>query len=83
MDQDREQPMSAEPQLLDPFGYIAPTGDMVIRRGEVSRRAHELYQAIIEEVPPSEERTIAIRKLREARMWANAAIVIHGRTYPL
>jgi hypothetical protein len=41
-----------------------------------------LYAILLERCPRSAERTLAIRKLQEARMWANAAVVFDGRTYP-
>lgn len=38
------------------------------------------YKAVIENVPPCPDRTVALRKIREARMDANSAIT-HGGLY--
>lgn len=37
------------------------------------------FKAIIEHVPPSPDRTVALRKIREARMDCNSAITFKGR----
>jgi hypothetical protein len=34
-----------------------------------------LYDRLVAMVPPSAERQLAIRKLQEARMWTNTAIL--------
>jgi cytosine/adenosine deaminase-related metal-dependent hydrolase len=48
----------------------------------VNLGAQACYDIILQNCPQSAERTLAIRKLQEARMWANAAIVFDGRRYP-
>jgi hypothetical protein len=40
----------------------------------------DAYQAILENCPASAERTLAIRDLQRARMWANAAIAFEGES---
>jgi hypothetical protein len=68
----------------NPMQYI-DTDDVAKIAGfqHVNEAAHHTYLAILANCPRSAERTLAIRKLQEARMWANAAIVFDGRTYPL
>lgn len=34
------------------------------------------YDLLIELVPASADRTLSVRKLQEARMWANAAVLV-------
>ena len=66
----------------DPMRYIdTDDPDQIQGFRDVNRDAKVLYDTILRRCPRSAERTIAIRKLQEARMWANAAIVFDGRTY--
>jgi hypothetical protein len=65
--------------LDDQYTYHPWTADQV-RRGHIVRDVLKAAsQAIIENVPPCSDRTTALRKLREARMDANAAITHGGR----
>ena len=66
----------------NPMQYIDSEGETVERHKRVEVSIGQAYFAILENAPKSAERTLAIRKLQEARMWANAAIVFDGRTYP-
>jgi hypothetical protein len=69
--------------IENPMQYI-DTDDPNKVKGfrSVNAQAYLMYQQILQCCPRSAERTLAIRKLQEARMWANAAIVFDGRTYP-
>lgn len=49
----------------------------------VMQAATVLYDTILGHAPESAERTLAVRKLQEARMWANAAIAFDGQRYRL
>jgi hypothetical protein len=71
-------------EISNPMEYI-DTDDEVKVRGfhDVNAAAKAMYDVLLETCPRSAERTLAIRKLQEARMWANAAIAFDGRTYPL
>lgn len=70
--------------IEDPMAYIDTQDPAVIARyQEVNRYAYMLYRSILDNAPQSAERTLAIRKLQEARMWANAAIAFDGKTYAL
>jgi hypothetical protein len=65
--------------LKDMFEYQPWTIDMQAR-GRLVREALELAAGvIIANVPPSPDRSVAIRKLREARMDANSAITHEGK----
>jgi hypothetical protein len=60
-----------------PFEYHKPDEDQTSRMKQINEYVKDAYETILGNVPESAERTIAIRKLQEARMWANAAIVIN------
>jgi hypothetical protein len=64
----------------DMFLYHAWTPDQVKQGGVVREALATAVKLIIENVPPSPDRTTAIRKIREARMDANSAIT-HGGKY--
>lgn len=59
----------------DPFEYHKPTEDQVLRMSVINDYARGLYNVLLENAPHSRERSLAITKLQEARMWANASIV--------
>lgn len=59
------------------FGYHAPKGDQAARYSHITEQARIFWTTIISSCPPSEERSLALRKLQEARMWANASIAIN------
>lgn len=56
------------------FTYHAPKGDQPKRYGILRSRALGLAEFIQTLCPPSAERTLALRKVEEASMWANASI---------
>jgi hypothetical protein len=70
--------------IANPMRYIDTDDPRVIAHYEaLNEAASQHYLAILENAPRSAERTLAIRKLQEARMWANAAVAFGGKTYPL
>jgi len=73
--------MTAVDETLNPMRYIDSHGEMVERHKLVEEAVTTAYRAILDACPRSAERTLAVRKLQEARMWANASIVFDGRTY--
>lgn len=58
-----------------PFEYQKPTDDQAQTMLNVNELLRRSYDVIVEAVKPSAERTLAIRKLQEARMWVNVAIL--------
>lgn len=60
------------------FTYHAPSDDDVQRLIKIRAAALLLAEAIEENAPACADRTVAIRKVREAVMTANAAIVLKG-----
>ncbi len=59
------------------FNYHPPVGNQPEKYAEINRKALEFAHAINDICPGSAEATIAIRKVQEARMQANAAIALH------
>lgn len=68
-----------KPEIADPFAYIPPTPAMQPCFEAVADSIAQAYETILEYVPASAERTLAIRDLQRARMWANCAISFEGR----
>lgn len=64
-----------------PFEYQKPTDEQVGRMSMVRELCNQTYQVLLSEVPACAERTLAIRKLEEASMWANKAVVFDGERY--
>lgn len=65
----------------NPFVYQAPTPEHIKAIAAVRAQLETTYECILTMVPPCAERTLAIRKLEEASMWANKAIVFDGERY--
>lgn len=56
------------------FTYHEPKGDQPERYIEIRARAKQLATLISKSCPPSRERSLALTKLEESVMWANASI---------
>lgn len=63
----------------DCFDYHEWTDAQKAQGVEVREALKTAVKVIINNVPPSADRSVAIRKLREARMDANSAITHGGR----
>jgi hypothetical protein len=61
------------------FTYHPPTEEQVVQYGSIRRAARAFALAILESTPPSPDQTVAIRKVREAVMVANASIALNGK----
>lgn len=59
------------------FVYHRPTEDQTERYTELRANAKIFAELIEHNCPPSSERTLALRKLQECVMWANASIAIN------
>ena len=59
------------------FVYHAPFGTQQRRYQAIRDLGGEFASLIFEMCPDSPERTLAIRKLQETSMWANASIAIN------
>ena len=61
--------------LKNRFDYHKPPNDEVALRHETVREAcYKAARAIVIDTPASREQSLALTKLEEAMMWANAAI---------
>lgn len=63
-----------EDQIENNFKYHAPTEGQPEKYERIRAEAKSLALSIAELAPGSRERALAITKLEEAVMWANAAI---------
>jgi hypothetical protein len=66
--------MADELRVEHRFTYHAPKDGQPERYVAIRNRAKELALLIESECPSSRERTIAVNKLDECVMWANASI---------
>ena len=60
--------------LRNRFTYHAPQGDQALRYGEIRSLAREWAQLVDSSCPDSREKSLALTKIEEAMMWANASI---------
>ena len=68
-------PQPTDKERLDAwFTWHPPTEAQKVSYGKINAAARVLAQVIIEETPVCADQSAAIRKVREARMTANAAI---------
>jgi hypothetical protein len=65
-------------EVKDVFDYHKWTDEQIAQGEKVREALGAAFKAIIENVPPSPDRTVALRKIREARMDANSAITHNG-----
>lgn len=65
-----------ETDIDNMFTYHAPTDEQKERYAAVNFAFKTVARVVIDLCPGSAERTIAIRKLQEGRMMANAAIAL-------
>lgn len=56
------------------FTFQPPTPEKVERYNEIRERAFDLARSIVLHCPEGPDREIAVQKVREAVMWANASI---------
>jgi hypothetical protein len=69
-----------EKTIDDAFAYHPWTKEQEAKGTEVRHALALAVKVIVQNVPPSPDRSAAIRKIREARMDANSAIT-HGGKY--
>ena len=61
--------------ISDQFTYHKPTDREAQAMSDISDKAKEIALTCELALKPSAERTLALRKLQEFRMWINAAIL--------
>jgi hypothetical protein len=69
-----DMPEFSDEWVENVFSYHAPKYDQGERYAELRAAGLNLAKKLREEVPPSFELLVALRKLREVIMWANAGI---------
>lgn len=57
------------------LAYAPPTPEQTENLKKMRAAATDFVTAVCENVPPSADRTVALRKIKEALMTANAALV--------
>ncbi len=84
---DPQEAVAESPPLAEPspvpnldwmFDYHKSSEDQVDKYNQISDAAKNLVKIISNTCPVCADRTDAIRKVREARMTANASIALHG-----
>lgn len=73
-----EQRPTVEHQLQEWFTYHPPQGDQQERYVALREAAKVYAEAIVKHVPQCADRTVALRKVREANWTANSAIACGG-----
>lgn len=61
-------------RVANAFIYHAPKEDQIPRYNELRGLGMQMAARIVSLTPPSREQSVALTKLEEAIMWANAAI---------
>ena len=64
-------------QIENIFTYHAPTAEQQVKYKALRAEAKTLAEMINEMCPESREKSLAITKLQELVMWANASIAIN------
>lgn len=59
--------------------YHAPTGTQAARHQALSSALADFLLAIVDNTEPGPERSTAISRAREAKMWASAAVALEGK----
>lgn len=62
------------PKIENAFTYHAPQPGQPEKYQAIREKAKELAYLIVDLVPPSREQSLALTKLEEVSMWANAGI---------
>lgn len=72
---DKYTPNDADGEALQKaFSYHAPTPNQIPRYEHLRSQAKAFATDLLALCPPSRERSLAMTKLEEAVMWANASI---------
>jgi len=72
------RPMSSEEILAELFKYHAPNDVTIPKYAAINQAAKNFAEVILQNCPPSADRSGAINCIRMARMTANAAIALNG-----
>ena len=75
----RFDPLENEESILEVVTYHTPDSEQLLRFAEVRAATANFLRVLKNFVPPSADRTAAVRKVREAMFTANAAIALRGK----
>lgn len=67
-------PQLTRGNVRDAFFYHPPDEDRKVKHERINEQTTQLAELYFDVCPASPELTLAVRKLQEARMWANAAL---------
>jgi hypothetical protein len=68
-----------EELLNDLFTYHAPTPEQLPKYAAINAAAKAFAKAILDNTSSCADQSHAIRLIRDARMWGNAAVALNGR----
>lgn len=75
--------MTERREIEERFSFHPGTDVTGPKHDEVRTRLRLLALWVLDDVPQSRERSLALTALQEAMMWCNAAIAIHTEREPL
>lgn len=72
-------PLSVATAAKEIANYHAPVGSQAARHQGLSDALSDFLLTLVTFAPPGPERSTAISRAREAKMWASAAIALEGK----
>lgn len=69
-----------DPEVHDRMTYHAPSQEGIRRHSTLSVIFENVMQEVDAIVPPGREKSLALTKLEEAKMWASAGVARNPRT---
>jgi hypothetical protein len=72
-------PLESLENIQETMTYHAPTEAQKLAYQKINEAAVQFAEALRTFVPSCADRSYALRSLRAARMWANAAIALEGK----
>lgn len=76
---DTTNPVSVAVAAKEIANYHAPVGNQAARHQGLSDALSDFLLVLVTFAPPGPERSTAISRAREAKMWASAAIALEGK----
>lgn len=77
-DTEAARPMTVSEVLAKLFSYHPPTPETLPKYAAINQAAKNFAEVIVQNCPPSADRSDAIRKICEARMTANKSVALDG-----
>jgi hypothetical protein len=71
--------MRTRDEVIDNFTYHAPTSAQQATLGVLGEGFRELALLVFDNLPESADRTIALRKIADARMATNLALILTAK----